>query len=554
MNQLTTFIIVVTVVVLGLIALKLSKPANQPLQRATIGVPLYDNLGTHHFQITTKNNLTQRYFNQGLNLTYGFNHDEAGRAFKAAAKLDPQCAMCYWGAAYVLGPNINAPMEKSLVADAYDLSQKALALAPKASERERAYIEALSKRYVAHSPDDRSSLERAYADAMRKVSQQYPDDLDAATLYAEALMDLMPWNYWTKDGQPTTYTDEIVSTLESILARNPNHPGANHYYIHAVEASQAPERALPSAERLAGLVPGAGHLVHMPAHTFWRVGRYHDAIIANEHAIHADENYAPDRRNPNWYLSAYYPHNIHFLFAAAAMEGQSELAIRSAQKLVAEIPEASYRQLPPLEDFLPMPLFALVRFGEWEKILKESQPASEFQYTTGIWHYARGTALLRTGKLDEAAKELAKLEELARKPEMEAFGLASFSTAATNLRIASLTLGGELAGARGEGEQMVSQLEAAVKLQDGLAYIEPPAWYYPVRQTLGAALLKLGKATEAETVYREDLKEYPQNGWSLLGLMKSLAAQGKTAEAVQIEVQFKQAWAHADVSLETSHF
>lgn len=548
MDQLKALLAIIVVVVLGLL---IGKPHNLSTDHK---VPFYNNLGSYHFTITTKNNLTQRYFNQGLNLTFGFNHEEAGRAFKEAVRLDPDCAMCYWGAAYVLSPNINAPMDKSVVAEAYELSQKALALAPKASEKERAYIEALSKRYAANPPDDRSSLDKAYADAMREVVKQYPNDLDAATLFAEALMDLMPWNYWTKDSQPTTYTNEIVSTLESVLARNPNHPGANHYYIHAVEASQTPERAVPSAERLASLVPGAGHLVHMPAHTYWRVGRYHDAAVANEHAIHVDENYAPDRRNPGWYLVAYYPHNIHFLFAAAAMEGQSAVAIKAARKLVSEIPETRYKELPPLEDFRPMALFALVRFGKWEEVLKEPQPSAELQYTTGIWHYARGMAFLRLGKLDEATNELSTLEEIGKKPEMESFALASFSTAATNLRIASLTLGGELAGARGQNDEMISKLQEAVKLQDALAYTEPPAWYFPVRQTLGAALLKLGKATEAEAVYREDLKQYLQNGWSLFGLMKSLEAQGKNSEVAEVKAQFEKAWAHADVALAASQF
>jgi tetratricopeptide (TPR) repeat protein len=554
MNQFATFLLVVAAIVVGFFILKPGKPASPTPQAVKTDVPLYENMGTHQFTITTKNKLVQRYFNQGLALTYGFNHEEAGRAFKQAFALDPTCAMCYWGAAYGLGPNINAPMEKSVVAEAYALSQKALALAPTASEKERALIEALSKRYAQNPPDDRSALDKAYADAMREVAKHFSDDADVVTLFGESLMDLTPWNYWTKEGIATTYTTEIVTTLESALKLNPNHPGANHYYIHAVEASEDNERAIPSAERLAKLGPAAGHLVHMPAHTYWRVGRYQDAALANEHAIHSDELYAPDRSTPNWYLSAYYPHNIHFLFAATAMQGQSALAIKSARKLIAEIPESSYQQLPPLEDFLPTPLFALIRFGKWEEILIEPQPRSEFQYTTGIWHYARGMALLRTGKPDEALGEWAKLDELSKKPEMEAFGLASFSTAATNLRIASLTLGAELAEAQGEKEKIISQLEEAVKLQDGLAYIEPPAWYYPVRQTLGAALLKQGKATEAEAVYRQDLKQYPKNGWSLFGLMKSLETQGKTQEMNEAKAEFEKAWSHADIALTMSQF
>ncbi|OGF55264.1 MAG: hypothetical protein A2Z21_09285 [Candidatus Fraserbacteria bacterium RBG_16_55_9] len=544
------------VIVLAVLVLVVLSMFLQPSKTTSIHpqAPLFNDLGAYHRVITTNVELAQRYFDQGLILTYAFNHEEAYRSFQEAARLDPKCAICYWGAALVLGPNINAPMDASVVAEAYALTQKALQLAPKASESERAYIQALSKRYATNPPQDRQPLDLAYANAMRDVTRRFPDDLDAATLFAETLMDLMPWNFWIKDGQPTTYTNEIVATLESVLKRNPNHPGANHYYIHTVEASQDPGRAIPSAERLANLVPGAGHLVHMPAHTFWRVGRYHDAVVANEHAIHVDENYAPDRRNPGWYLTAYYPHNIHFLFAAAAMEGESVLAIQAARKLVSEIPETRYSELPPLEDFRPMPLFALIRFGKWEEILKEPQPSTGLQYTTGSWHYARGMAFVRLGKLDEAANEYAMLEEIAKSPEMESLVLASFTTAATDLRIASLTLGGELVGARGQTDEMIARLQEAVQIQDGLAYIEPPAWYYPVRQTLGAELLKMGRAADAEAVYLEDLEQYPNNGWSLYGLMKSLQAQGKTAEAAEVEGQFKRAWASADVTLNASQF
>lgn len=457
------------------------------------------------------------------------------------------------GAAYVLGPNINAPMLDSVVPEAYELAQKALALAPKASERERAYIEALSKRYAEKPVQDRKPLDIAYADALREVSKSFPDDLDAAALFAEALMDITPWGYWTKDGQPTTYTEEIVKTLESVLARNPNHPGANHFYIHAVEASQTPERAVPSAERLTHLVPGAGHLVHMPAHTFWRVGRYHEAAMTNEHAIHSDEVYMPDRGIQAWYATLYYPHNVQFLFAAAAMEGNSKLALQAARKLVAEIPESRYKEYPFVEGFRPTPLFAMVRFGQWEEILKELQPPAQYQYTTAIWHYARGLAFVHLGKLEEAMNESTQLEEIAKKPEMQLLNLP-FDSATTLLHIASLVLSAEIAGAHGQTDQMIAQLQEAVAAQDKLAYFEPPAWYYPVRQTLGAALLKSGKAAEAEAVYREDLRQYRENGWSLFGLMKSLETQNKTAEAKEVESRFKKAWAYADITLNASQF
>jgi tetratricopeptide (TPR) repeat protein len=523
---------------------------------AAAAVPLYKNLGNHTHKITTSSSLAQQYFDQGLTLTYAFNHEEAIKMFKEAARLDPNCAMCYWGIAYALGPNINWPMDNAVVPDAYAAANKAQELAGQASPAEQAYIQALAKRYAKEPVENRAPLDLAYADAMREVAKQFPDDADAATLFAEALMDLTPWNYWTKDGQSTDHTDEIVTTLESVMARNPNHPGANHYYIHATEASQNPERAIPAAERLATLVPDAGHLVHMPAHVYWRTGRYHDAVTANQHAIHSDEglNFMPDRRGGSLYPALYYPHNIHFLFAASSMGGNSALALEAARKLVGGVPAETYRSFPFLEDFPPTALFALMRFGKWDDILNEPQPPDELKYTTGIWHYARGTALLRQGKLDDAEKELAPLKELAQSQEMQEFGLSSFATAGQLLTIAANTLEGEIAAAKGDAEHAIEHLQDAVNIQDELPYIEPPAWFMPVRQALGAALLDAGKPAEAEAVYREDLKQYPRNGWSLFGLVQSLKAQGKDADAAEAQKQFEEAWQHSDVELTASRF
>ena len=446
------------------------------------------NLGDHTHPITVADPRAQQYFDEGLILAYGFNHAEAIRSFKDAITLDPGCAMCYWGIALALGPNINAPMEDAAVPDAYEAIQQALKLAPDVSDGEQVYIQALATRYAAEPVADRASLDLAYADAMRSLSQRHPDDLDAATLLAEALMNLSPWNYWDADGKPTTYTDEIVATLEAILQRDPNHPGANHYYIHAVEASLQPERAVPSAERLARLVPGVGHLVHMPAHIYWRVGRYHDAVVANEHAIHSDEAYIPDRNaQGGFYSVAYYPHNIHFLFAAAHMEGNSKLALDAARKLVEQVPDEAYRETPMLEDFRPMPLFALVRFGKWNEVLQEPQPEPEFVYTTGMWHWARGMAYVRLGQLDQAAEHQEQLAAIAAMESMKEFTLWSFEKAGTMLAIASHVLAGELAGAHGEADEMIAQLQQAVAIQDGLAYMEPPPWYYPVRRQPGSS-------------------------------------------------------------------
>ena len=517
--------------------------------------PLLGNLGDHTHPITVIGPRAQQYFDEGLTLAYGFNHAEAIRSFKDAITLDPECAMCYWGIALALGPNINAPMEDAAVPEAYQAIQQALALAPKASEAEQAYIQALAKRYAAEPVADRMPLDSAYADAMRALSQRYPDDLDAATLLAEGLMNLSPWNYWDADGQPTTYTNEIVTTLESVMQRDPNHPGANHYYIHTVEASSQPERAVPSAERLARLVPGVGHLVHMPAHIYWRVGRYHDAATANEHAIHSDESYIQDRNaQGGFYSVAYYPHNIHFLFAATQMEGRSELALEAARKLVERVPEDAYRTIPMLEDFRPMPLFALVRFGKWNEILEEPQPGPEFVYTTGMWHWARGMAYVRLGQLDQAAEHQAQLTKIAEMDAMKEFTLWSFEKAGTMLAIASHVLAGELSGARGQPEEMITQLQEAVSIQDGLAYMEPPPWYYPVRHNLGAALLDVGRTAEAEAVYRKDLEQFRNNGWSLFGLAASLRSQGKMDEAAGVQKQFDAAWQYADIQLTASRY
>ena len=517
--------------------------------------PLLGNLGDHTHPITAADPRAQQYFDEGLILAYGFNHAEAIRSFKDAITLDAGCAMCYWGIALALGPNINAPMEDAAVPDAYAAIQQARQLAPDVSDGEQEYIEALATRYAAEPVADRASLDLAYADAMRSLAQRHPDDLDAATLLGEALMNLSPWNYWDADSQPTTYTNEIVTTLESVMQRDPNHPGANHYYIHTVEASSQPERAVPSAERLARLVPGVGHLVHMPAHIYWRVGRYHDAVVANEHAIHSDETYIPDRNaQGGFYSVAYYPHNIHFLFAAAQMEGNSKRAIDAARKLIEQVPEEAYRETPMLEDFKPMPLFALVRFGKWNEVLQEPAPAAEFVYTTGMWHWAQGMAYVRLGQLDKAAEHQEQLATIAAMESMKDFTLWSFEKAGKMLAIASGVLAGELAGARGETDVMIAQLQEAVAIQDGLAYMEPPPWYYPVRNNLGAALLEQERATEAEAVYRKDLEQFRNNGWSLFGLAASLRAQGKMDEAAEVQKQFEAAWQYADIDLTASRY
>ena len=518
------------------------------------GVPLFDNLGNYSHPITTKSALAQKYFDQGLRLLYGFNHDEARRAFEEAARLDPDAVMAYWGIAYTLGPNYNLPGDPKRDREAYQAVAKAQGKASGASERERAYLSAIATRYADPPPSDRRALDEAYAQAMRGLAERFPDDLDAATLYAESMMDLRPWELWTHHGKPRPGTLEIVATLEAVLKRDPDHPGANHYYIHAVEASGSPERGLASADRLGSLVPGAGHLVHMPSHIYMRTGRYSDAVAANEQAVAVDEAYIESQKVQGVYAMMYYPHNIHFLYAAAAFDGRSAESVQAADKLVEKIPRDMIQSMPAMESFLPVPLFARVRFGKWEEILAQPTPPESLQYASAVSHYARGLAYLRTARMREAKAELAALDQIAAGMPKDRV-VTQVNKGSTLLSIASHTLAGEIAATQPQAmDQGVAHLEEAVKLQDSLAYMEPPDWYFPVRQALGAVLLRARRARDAEAVYRSDLQQNPENGWSLYGLAASLRALKKTKEAAQVEARFERAWKHADVTLPASRF
>jgi tetratricopeptide (TPR) repeat protein len=514
---------------------------------------LFDNLGTHHHPVTTGSAEAQRYFDQGLRLIWAFNHDEATRAFQAATRIDPDCAMAWWGIALAAGPNYNDAGNRERDRRAYEALQKALALKPRVSEPERAYIDALAKRYTKEPPEDRKALDRAYADAMRVVAQRYPDDLDAATLFAESLMDLRPWDLWSLDGQPQPGTEEIVRTLEAVLARAPDHPGANHYYIHAVEASNHPERGVPAADRLRGLVPGAGHLVHMPAHIYMRVGRYDDAVAANVRAVAADRAYIASAKPEGLYPMMYFPHNLDFLWSAASMEGRSADTLQAARELSTHATPDMVRQMSDIEGAVVAPLFALARFGKWTEILNEPAPPDDLPFASGIGHYARGLAFTRTGRLGEARKELAALEKItAATPPARTLG--QVNTAKNVLTLATHVLAGEIAAAHGRYDDAVRHLRTAVHLQDTLRYMEPPPWYYPVRQSLGAVLLTAGRPAQAAAVYREDLRRNPENGWSLYGLAQSLRAEHKNAEAAAVDARFRTAWARADVQLNASRF
>jgi tetratricopeptide (TPR) repeat protein len=515
-------------------------------------VPLYTDLGTHHMAITTANPTAQAYFDQGLRLAYGFNHGEAIRAFEEAARHDPRCTMCWWGVALANGPHVNGGMDSAASAAAWRALQQAKATASNATPRERAYVTALAARYTERPPADRAPLDSAYARAMAKLVSQYPADLDAATLYAEALMDLAPWNYWNADGTPRPGTAIAVAQLERVIAKAPNHPGACHYYIHAVEAVE-PVKAVPCAERLAALMPGAGHMVHMPGHIYIRVGRYNDAIHANEHAVHADETYIEKARPQGIYPVGYYPHNYHFLAFAATMAGRSALAIESARKLRETTPVEVARQVPPVEPYVPYIFLTLVSFGRWEEILREPVPPSELTYSFGMAQYARGIAFAATGREAEARRSLDSLR-VAATTSNAAYTAAGWISPRGVLDIATLALQGEIALRTGHPDDAIAFFTDAAKREDALQYIEPPDWYYPIRQSLGRALLSAGRAADAERVYREDLKRFPDNGWSLFGLEQALRAQGKTAEADRVAGQFKAAWAESDVTLVASRF
>jgi tetratricopeptide (TPR) repeat protein len=550
MRRLGVMSVVSMLTVLGLPAVQAAAPAHPPHGPAnakSVGVPLYDNLGEHHYSITTSVPLAQRYFDQGLRLYYAFNHQEAIRAFEQAARLDPQCGMCEWGIALAHGPNINAPMDAAAGRAAYAAIQQALRHKAAASARERALIDALAKRYAAVPPEARGALDRAYAAAMRKVVQRHGDDPEARTLFAEALMDLSPWNYWTPSGKPRPHTRELLAQLEHVMAAYPDHPGANHFYIHAVDAVQ-PERAVPAAERLARLMPGAGHLVHMPGHIYVRVGRYADAIAANEHAVHADERYIRDR-NPELgiYVAGYYPHNYDFMAFAASMIGRSAQSLGAAEK-IASLASPEMMRAPGMtfvQNHYTRHLQMKVRFARWADILNAAPPSADLPHARAIWHYAQGRALAARGDTAAAHRHLSELRAIAREPEVAALRL-EFNTVGALLGIAEKVLAGHIAAARGDAKAAIAHLREAARREDALVYGEPPEWSVPVRQELGIVLMNAGRNGEAERTFRDDLKRFPENGWSLHGLAQALRRQD-AREADEIARRWQRAWASADV-------
>jgi tetratricopeptide (TPR) repeat protein len=508
---------------------------------------LLPGLGDVHHPVSTKNKQAQQFFDQGMKFVYGFNHDEARRSFQRAAELDPKLAMAHWGVALTLGPNYNLPVDPERERAGYDAVQRAVTLKQNASEPEQAYIDALVVRYSNDPKVDLHALDRAYADAMRKLAARYPDDLDAATLFAESMMNLNPWKLWTADGKPADGTDEIVSTLESVLKRDPNHLGANHYYIHAVEASTHPERGLPSAARLEKLAPAEGHLAHMPSHIYARVGDHAASARCNAAAMVADKKFLGQTHEQGFYRLMYYSHNMHFLAFAETMRGDFAGAKAAADQLVANV-KPGVKAIPMLEGFMPTPIIVLLGFERWPEILKFPQPDSSLVLTNAIWHAARGIAFANLGKTSEAENEQKAFRDLVTKsPPDEMYDM--LNTRAAVYKVFDNVLTGVIAhGIEHDDSAAVNFLKQAIAAEDALSYSEPPAWYPPVRPILGRLLLTMNRSSDAEKVFREDLDRSTRDARALSGLRDALKAQKRDYEAEQIDQQFRSAWKVADTA------
>jgi tetratricopeptide (TPR) repeat protein len=537
------------------VAVEQSVEVKQTLaQRA--GAPLFSGMGSFHMPITTRDTDAQRYFDQGMVLAFGFNHAESIRSFRAAQTLDSDCAMCFWGEALATGPNINVtnngkavmtPEERASARAAID---HALTLVDGVTPKERSWILALDKRYDGQRETPRDPLDRAWADALADMVDAYPDDMTVASVYAEALMNTMPWDYWGPSGEAKPDTQAVIKSLERVMAAEPEHPLALHLYIHALEASSNAQKAEGAADALANLVPGSGHLVHMPSHIYFRVGRYQDAALANIRAADIDEAYIAECNAQGFYPALYYPHNIHFLWASATMQGQSELSLKSARRVVENVRIEQVEQFPTIQFFRTVPMLSLVRFARWEEILSEPEPHAPFAFARAIWHYGRGVAYASMENKESALKELAAIERL--EPEVDEIFMGNVYPAKSLIGIAKSLLRGEISFRSSAMAAAVTSFEEAVAMQDALPYTEPPFWYYPTRQSLGAALLADGRAAEAQLVFEADLEQYPMNGWSLYGLTEALNAQGLTAPAEAARQRFETVWQFSDVTLSSS--
>lgn len=512
--------------------------------------PRLQNLGVHAFKVSTASAQAQLFFNQGLNLAYGFNHPEAGRAFAEAARLDPALAMAHWGQALVLGPNINSPMDPADEPKARDAIRAAIALKGSATVRERDYIDALSSRYTGN-PADRAKANRAFADAMGALSRKYPGDHDARTIHAEALMNLRPWNYWTRDGRPYAETTEAIGSLDAVLEAHPTHPGALHYWIHLWEPTDTPERAEAAADRLLPLMPGAGHIVHMPAHIYARVGRHNDVVTSNLAAEKADEEYITLCRAQGIYPLGYYPHNTHFVWMGASASGQSAIAMRAATKLAAFVADKTdlLASQPFLQLFAVTPYWTMVTFEKWDDVLASGEPQARTAFIEAAWRYARARAYVGTGRVDEAAAELAQLRADIGADMFNAQSGFTTNTGAAILRIGAEIVEGEIAAARRDYDRAMLHLDRAIRYEDALAYQEPADWPHSARLVAGRVLLQAGRPDEAEVVFWEDLRRVPETGWALSGLTRALEAQGKTNDAAVAQARLDKAWRFSDFAL-----
>jgi len=532
-----------------------AKPTDIDWYQTNSKAPLIDGLDVLNFPITTKQDLVQKYFNQGLVLAYGFNHAEAARSFYYATKLDPDCAMCYWGYAYVLGPNYNAGMEIDNYERAYEAIQAAQRLSEPVSEKEKAMIKALAKRYTLEVPEDRGPLDIAYSAAMQQIFKSYPEDADIAALYAESVMDLHPWDLWDKEGNPRAWTPGILDAIEQVFDINPKHPGAHHFYIHAVEASFDPGKALKSAALFdEGLVPGAGHLVHMPSHVYIRTGDYHKGTLSNIQAVKVDSSYVSACHAQGAYPLGYYPHNYHFMAGTATLEGNSRYALEGAEKVAAHSHPEIMKEpgWGTLQHYYTIPYYIYVKFGMWDEIFEKIKHDPVLKYPNAVRHYARGMAYLGKKDISKAKEELAKLEGFAADQELESVTVWEINSVATLLQIARRVLKGEIFASEKDYEGSLALLREAVEIEDGLNYNEPPDWFFSVRHHLGAVQIEAGKYEEAIKSYEEDLDRLPKNGWALHGMKLAYEKLGKSDKSKEVEGLLADAWATADIKLKSS--
>ncbi|MDX2046884.1 MAG: hypothetical protein SFU87_08860 [Chitinophagaceae bacterium] len=527
-------------------------PSFDPSELNVKNAPLFKGLGNTHFKVTTSSKKAQQYFNQGLALLFAFNHVEAGRSFKAAIENDPSLAMAYWGLGMVLGPNYNAALNPSGLTDINDAMERAVKLSGNTSAKEKALINALAKRFPKEEVKDMAPFNAAYANAMKEAYDKFPDDAEVAVIYADALMNEHPWNLWLKGGDPQPWTPHIMATLENILARWPNHPSAIHLYIHATEASANPEKALPYADKLAAMMPSAGHIVHMPSHTYIRTGDYHKGVLVNEKASMGDSNYVAQCKVQGFYALLLYPHNIHFLAACAFLEGNSKKAIDAAWMVQRKADKRFLADNITVQHYYSIPFYVLVQLGKWDEIMKLNEPGESLLYPRAVWHYARGMAFAARGKTTEAESELDAINEIAKNESLKAMLIWENNSAAQLVNIALTILSAQIEAAKKNYGTAVGLLQKAVEMEDALTYQEPPDWFFSVRQTLGHWLVQAGQYEEAEKIYRQDLTIYKENGWSLMGLYNSLKGQNKNAEVAEVKKRFEKAWQWADVKIYSS--